>query len=179
MRTLRDKQFLVDNLCWFYRLMVASAPLLEFAIKHCPDNYLKEFYAKHLAEEQGHDEMLAKDLVGMGIDRIPCSMSAARLAGSQYYLIAHHHPAMLLGYMQALESESLPVSLIEELEATHGCELACLRHHAIHDPHHIAELDIQVVGLPEVLLKDVISNRDMTILAINAEVTLWRGETHG
>lgn len=178
MRTLQDKQFLVDNLCWFYRLMVASAPLLEFAVEHA-DGSLLQYYHKHLLEELGHDEMLAKDLVSLGVDKIPCSMSAARLAGSQYYLISHHHPCMLLGYMQALESESLPINLIDELEKTHNCKLACLRHHATHDPAHAAELELQIVSLSPILLQDVISNRDMTNIAINAELTLWRGETNG
>lgn len=178
MRTLLDKQFLVDNLCWFYRLMVASAPLLEFAVQHAEGGLLK-YYHKHLLEEYGHDEMLAKDLVSLGVDRIPGSMSAARLAGSQYYLIAHHHPCMLLGYMQALESNSLPLSLIQELEQTHNCQLECLSHHAAHDPRHAAELELQVVSLPPILLKDVISNRNVTNLAIDAEITLWRGEPNG
>lgn len=174
MRTLLDRGFLIDNLCWFYQLMVASAPLLEFAISKLGDNYLREYYSKHLTEEVGHDEMLRNDLLLMGVQDFPRSMSAARLAGSQYYLIAHHHPAMLLGYMQALESRPPKLSLVQELELHHKCTLQALRHHAIHDPHHAAELEIQIVGLPYVLLQDVIANRTAVNLAVDAEIHLWQ-----
>lgn len=179
MQDLLNKQFLTANLCWIYRLMVASAPLLEFALIHCSKGPLFDFYYKHLQEERGHDEMLAQDLVGMGVEKIPVSMSAARLAGSQYYLIAHHHPCMLLGYMQALENQSFSTAMVDELEKAHECKLSCLRHHATHDPEHSADLELQVVSLSPRLLKDVISNRNLTNLSIYAEATIWRKESNG
>lgn len=142
-----DRQFLVRTLCTVYRMIQASAPLLEFAIPRATGE-VRRYYIEHLAEEDGHDEMLRDDLVRLGVEEIPTSFAAAELAGAQYYLIAHDDPALLLGYMHALERESMPVDLVDRLSAHHGTKLTALRHHCLHDPSHCKDLDRVIGRLP-------------------------------
>lgn len=147
---LYDKPFLCSNLCFIYRMIVASAPLLEFAIERS-DGDLRDYYLKHLGEETGHDEMLQDDLLRLGVVEIPRYHRAAQIAGSQYYLIAHESPALLLGYMHALEKQATDLSLVDELSTHHGVDLTAMRHHAIHDPHHNEELETMIGRMgPEV-----------------------------
>lgn len=160
-------------MCFIYRLMVAAVPLLEFAISRAEGNVLK-YYKKHISEELGHEVMLLSDINGLGVTAIPQYLSAARLAGSQYYMIAHHHPALLLGYMQALESKPVPLSFVDELERHHKCKLTCLRHHSIHDSKHIADLDILVASLPGDILEQVAWNRNAVDTALRNQIQVWR-----
>jgi hypothetical protein len=136
---LKDRSFLIRNLCFLQRLIVASAPLLQFGMAHARGD-LHGYFAQHWEEEVGHDEMLAEDLVRLGVEDIPPCHTAASIAGSQYYLIAHEHPAMLLGYMLVLESNPLPMCAVEELERVHGVYLDSLRHHSLHDGDHAARI---------------------------------------
>ena len=149
---LYDQNFLKSNLCFIYRVIVASCPLLEFAIPKC-DGELREYYLQHLDEERDHDVMLKDDLERFGIPElmIPKYHSAAQLAGSQYYLIAHEHPALLLGYMHALEAYSLPPQTVDDLSKHHGVELKTLKHHAIHDPAHKTDLESMICKQDEEL----------------------------
>lgn len=158
---LDDRQYLIRGLCEVYRIIVASAPLLEFAIPRC-DGALLEYYERHLLEEQGHDEMLRDDLLRLGVVDIPHSHHAAQMAGSQYYLIAHEHPALLLGYMHALESGPLTVSQVDELSRIHGTELTALRHHAEHDPGHREDLEGMIAMQPEHLRELIEWNESWT-----------------
>lgn len=144
---LFDKGTLCRISCFCYRFMVASVPLLEFAIPRC-SGILQDYYKRHAEEERGHDDMLKDDLLRLGVEDIPLLHSAAQFAGSQYYLIAHEHPAMLLGYMHALERESLPIEFVDALCKHHGVELSSMRHHALHDPYHKVELEKVVATLP-------------------------------
>lgn len=141
-----DIHALKSALSFAYRLMVASAPLLEFAIPRC-EGRLRAYYERHLEEERGHDDMLRGDLAALGVDQIPASHEAARVAGSQYYLIAHDHPALLLGYMRALERDSMTPQQVDHLSAHHRVELTALRHHSVHDPLHLADLDSEITAL--------------------------------
>lgn len=136
---LKNREFLVKNLCFLQKLIVASAPLLDFATDYSGGE-LRAYYEKHLEEEEGHDEMLEADLQRLGIDDIPISYTAATIAGSQYYLVAHEHPGMLLGYIAVLETNPLPMQAVVDIEETHGVLLDSLRHHSTHDPHHSAEV---------------------------------------
>lgn len=151
----------INHLCkvfsFVYRTMVASAPLLEFAIPKS-EGALKDYYQQHLAEETGHDTMLLDDLKRLGIAEVPVSHFAAQFAGSQYYLIAHEHPALLLGYMRALESNSLPIEEVDKLCLHHKTELTALRHHAMHDPHHKQDLDTMIASLDDNLQKRILWN---------------------
>jgi hypothetical protein len=140
---LYDRAQLLELMMFIYRIIVASAPLLEFAIKHT-DGELKLYLQKHLTEETGHDRMLMSDLIEAGIVEVKDYPLAAQIAGSQYYYIAHGDPAMLLGYMLALESNCWSEQLVDELEQHHNLKLTALMHHAKHDPSHTQDL-IQVI----------------------------------
>jgi hypothetical protein len=142
-----DRGDLVKVLCFTYRRMVASEALLRFAIQHA-EGELKAWYEQHLVEETGHDKMLLDDLKRLGVVDVPSSFLAAKLCGSQYYYIAHEHPAMLLGYMHAAESRTLPVEYVDYLSAKHGTELTCMRHHSEHDPGHASEIAEQIAKQP-------------------------------
>lgn len=152
-----DRQALCNALSFFYRTMVASAPLLAFAIERS-DGALRDYYQQHYAEEVGHDEMLRRDLENLGMKEIPKFHAAAQIAGSQYYLIAHEHPAMLLGYMHALESRTVTPEIADELSKAHGVELTALKHHAEHDPHHKGDLERMIAGLDDELRSLVLWN---------------------
>lgn len=172
MSALLNRQFLIRNLCFMYRLMVASAPLLEFSIKRSKGS-LRAYYKKHLAEETGHDRMVAEDLTSLGVKEIPYDHTAASLAGSQYYLIAHHHPSMLLGYMGVLESSPLSLESIEEIEKTHGCRMGAVRLHAEHDPHHASEIQRMVDGLSKEEQQAVAWNAVNVRSTLQAEFKRW------
>lgn len=168
--------YLRASLVFVYRLMVASESLLDFALSRTK-NGLREYYEKHLEEERGHAEMLLSDLKGMGISAPPPSHLAAELAGSQYYLIAHDEPALLLGYMHALESSPMSVEKVEELQDTHKVRLSALLHHAKHDPEHALELKKQIEQLPEEVRRGVMWNRQycMALLAVAERQLQERG----
>lgn len=166
---LEDRRFLVLNLSFVYRLIVASAPLLRFAIP-LAEGELKRYYEQHLEEETDHDVMLRDDLARLGIAEPPRFFSAAELAGSQYYLIAHEHPAALLGYMHVLERNVAGQEVVDVLEEIHGAELTAMRHHAIHDPGHTAELQSQISVLPKELRKLVYWNADNVLRVLRREL---------
>jgi hypothetical protein len=147
MQPLDDFDYLKRTMKFVYQLVVASTPLLSFAILRA-EGPLKAYYEEHLKEELGHDEMLRRDLVTMGVTEFAPNHIAAQVAGAQYYLIAHTHPALLLGYMHALERDSLPVEEVDRLSKLHGVELTALRHHAKHDPEHRKDLERVIASLP-------------------------------
>lgn len=157
-----QRPFLVNNLSFIYRVIVASAPLLKFGA-HYADGDLKKYYMHHFDEEVGHDEMLRNDLFRLGVAEIDRFHAAAEFAGSQYYLIAHEHPAMLLGYMQVLEGNTVPRETVDQLETHYGVELNALRHHCDHDPKHIKEVVRQIEAQDE-------QTRDL--IRWNAECTM-------
>ncbi len=148
MLDLYNRDVLLKVMCFNYRIMVASVPLLQFALPRAEDA-TRLYYAKHIDEESGHDEMLRADIAAMGVVHVPWLHNAAQLAGAQYYFIAHHHPAMLLGYMNAFEKDSLPLSEVDKLEAHHGVKLSSMRHHATHDPAHKDDIGALIDSLDE------------------------------
>lgn len=133
---------MLDFLAFWYQVIVASEPLLEDAICMLGDDgfegELKAFYKHHLEDERHHAAWLKEDLGGHPIN---LHMTAAALAGTQYYLIRHLHPVCLMGYMQVLEGRPIDPALIEHIEREHGKQAArTLRIHAENDPNHIKEL---------------------------------------
>ena len=147
-------EFLRANLCFLHGTMTASEGLLREAIYHSKGE-LSSYFAKHLVEEIGHLEMLESELKGLGVTTILPFRAAAQVAGAQYYYIKHEHPAILLGYMRALESMAPTAPQLAELEAEHGA-LNCTRHHALHDPGHVADLEIQIDKLDAPLPKAIV-----------------------
>ena len=154
---LLNRQFLILNLCLVHDIILASPSLLEFALMGCSGE-LADYYRHHLEQERGHDAMAREDLVRLGCAEIIHYHVAAQIAGSQYYMIEHQNPAMLLGYMHVLESRALNEKAVDTLENHHGVRLSCLRHHAKHDPGHTAELERQINSLPSGLKADVLWN---------------------
>ncbi len=167
---LHDEKVLRAQLTFVYRVMVASKILLSEAEEELGilgnDQFdeLRCFFKKHYQEEESHAEWLLEDLGGSVSDDI--DFTAACVAGTQYYLIKHVHPALLLGYMQALENPA-PLALIEELEAVHGKQLLrTWRHHAEVDKDHLKEIEAIIALMPDDLKQKIEQNRIATL-------TLW------
>lgn len=154
--------FLRANLCFLHGTTVASEGLLEAAIRKLEPNDLNMYFSRHLDEETGHLAMLERDLTRLGVERILKFPAAAQLAGAQYYYIEHDHPAMLLGYMAALECSPLSIEQIDSLEAEHG-SLPCIRHHAMHDVAHGEQLRREIVSLPYALRGRVLENEQFVL----------------
>lgn len=142
-----DKSVLVNRLCFAHNMIVASIPLLEFAAARV-DGELKSYFEQHAREESGHDAVLMEDLKALGVTEVPLNIEALETVGAQYYLVAHVHPSALLGYMAALERESVHENEIEQIEKAHSIKLKCLRLHAKLDVQHIKDLDAQIASLP-------------------------------
>lgn len=172
MSALLNRRFLIQNMCFMYRIMVASAPLLEFSIP-LSKGRLRDYYLQHLDEEVGHEEMLLADLKALGVNEVSHFYAAAMAAGAQYYLVAHHHPALLLGYMHVLESQPLTLGAIEEIEAVHNCTLSALRHHAEHDPQHREDLAAMIESQPQELRSAIAWNEQCVKDLLQAEFQRW------
>lgn len=138
---LRDKAVLAANLCFLYHTMKASEHLLHVGVLTSVDVNLRDYYTKHLEEEEGHADWLLRDLTEGGVDSSTIPRQSMQMAGVQYYLMFHVNPASLLGYMAALECFPAPMELIEQLEALHGKPLLrTMRYHSEHDPKHAKDL---------------------------------------
>lgn len=162
-------EFLRANLCFLHGTMTASEGLLQAAIRKCDIDDLGLYFTRHLGEETGHLQMLERDLAALGVRTILQFPAAAQLAGAQYYYIEHEHPALLLGYMAALECHPPTVAQVDELEAEHG-PLVCTRHHAKHDIEHGRLLREEIAKLGEGLQQRVRENEAWTIQDFNSRV---------
>jgi hypothetical protein len=160
-----------------YALLRASVPLMERAALRCAElapgdpvaGPLGRYLERHIEEERGHDAWLLEDLAVAGGDpvqaatRLP-SPVVADLAGAQYYWIAHHHPAALLGYIRVLEGHAPAPWLADRLAARTGLSDAAfrtVREHAELDGGHLAELDELLDTLP-------LTPAQQTALAVSA-----------
>jgi len=159
---------LKKNLAFVHQVIVASERLLEEAYTESKDEELKEYFLSHLKEEANHAQWLKEDLAGFSIG---LNATAVSMAGSQYYLIKHVHPACLLGYMLALE-KPIAMELVDELEKTHGKPiLRTLRIHAENDPAHYADLLRQIEKQPPELRVLIEQNRAWT----QAQIASYQG----
>lgn len=163
---LGDIDTLKTNLAFMHQVIAASERLLEEAASEASGD-LKAYYLAHLEEERQHEKWLADDLLSHGVDvkKLPLMRKAVEMAGSQYYLIKHVHPACLLGYMAVLEGFPMPLELVDQLEQLHGKQLIrTLRFHAEHDPEHRKEVFrmIDKEARPEIL-----SNAVQTAIYLN------------
>lgn len=139
-------EILCMNLALIHQVIIASERLLEEAAQEA-DGELKKYYIAHLEEERGHAAWLEDDLKCAGIDvkDIPLHSITVAMAGSQYYLMKHVHPAALLGYMLVLEGLHADLSHVEKMEQMHGKEvLRTLNFHAIHDVDHKKDLFVMI-----------------------------------
>lgn len=150
---IQNRAALIDNLVFMQQLMRATEGLLQDAAD-AANGDLRAYYLEHLEEERGHAEWLANDLQQAGVSVEPLIRKAVEIAGAQYYLIKHVHPASLLGYMAVLEGCPTPLEVVEQLENLHGKDLfRTLRYHSEHDLHHRKDLFaiIDKANAPEIL----------------------------
>lgn len=172
-----DVRTLHITLSFIYRLMVAAEPLLCRAIEKS-DGELHRYFQRHLQEESGHAQILAADLARLGVVPIPRYHLAELIAGGQYYLIEHEHPAALLGYMAALEGHPQPLGDVNRLEAQYG-PINTLRIHAEHDPDHIRDIRRAIERLPGELRTLVQLNETRVQNQLRAAPSVIFGEGHG
>jgi hypothetical protein len=154
----------LDYLCAMHGVIRASVPLLDAAHRRCralPAGDplaapLAGYFARHAAEEAGHDEWILADLAALGQDparpwqRVP-PPAVAELVGSQYYWLEHHHPVCLLGYLAVLEGYPPAPALVQIVQAATGYPAAGFRtlaRHAALDPTHRDDLRRLLDELP-------------------------------
>lgn len=154
------------NLAFSMQMMVASEGLLRAGIERLQyaaeafDREVHAYFTEHLVEESGHYEWMAKDMEGEGMT---FHWGAAELAGMQYYLVEHVHPAVLLGYMLVLECFPMPLEVVDQLEAVHGAKLLrTLRYHAVHDQDHGKDVLALVESSPSELKNWIYENAIQT-----------------
>jgi len=159
-----EREVTAAFLVLLHQIMRASVPLMQFAAERC-DNLgatdrlaapLAQYYRHHISEEMDHDVWGLEDLASAGFrpDRVLSVIppaDVARLVGSQYYWIRHHHPLMLLGYIAVLEAFPPADSKINELRDRSGLPESAFRTLRVHgdlDPTHSAEIDDTFDMLP-------------------------------
>jgi hypothetical protein len=159
MLMLRHPMGVRQALSFTLQFALATEGLFEDAISRSTGS-LADHFRHHLEEERGHAEWLAEDLDGF---TMPLDSLAVAMAGSQYYLIRHVHPALLMGYTLALECP-MPMEVVEELEAIHGKRLLrTLRHHAQEDGRHRQETLVEVAKQPADIQHAIEQNRRQTL----------------
>lgn len=148
---LLDYGKLIANLVFSHQVITASERLLEEAAEESEGD-LRRYYLSHIEEERDHAKWLADDLKTAGIEvgSQPLMRLAVEMAGTQYYLIKHVHPAALLGYMATLEGMPFDLEALEVLEEAHGRDiLRTLRYHAENDLEHRKELFRVIESAPQ------------------------------
>ena len=108
---------------------------------------LQIYFARHIAEEVGHEEWLLNDLEKLGYNRLEVEASpplaeTINLVGSQLYVINYLHPAGLLGYVYLMESTPPSKTSLAFLEA-YGVKsgaMTFLSRHGQEDQRHRREL---------------------------------------
>lgn len=137
-------QDIKNSLAFTLQYMRASEQLLADAIELSPPGAVRDYYIKHLEEERDHAKWLAEDLEGYVLPDQPLAQA---LAGTMYYQIKHTSPVCLLGYMLALE-QPFSMGVLEKWEKEHPPALfRTLRHHAVVDQGHEADLLALIQGL--------------------------------
>ena len=153
------KDAALEYLVLLHQIIRASVPLMRFSLAQISARTLLrvdkelpiiDYLKKHIAEEMDHDKWLLDDLEASGCPRenvvtlLP-SRRIAHLVGSQYYLIAHHDPIAILGYIALLESAPPSKALVDGIQARSGLPAGAfrtLRTHTEVDPHHMNDLDV-------------------------------------
>ena len=158
------REITIAFLVLLHQIMRASVPLMERAAERCDQlegtdklvPLLGRYYRHHISEELQHDTWALEDLKSAGCDpaeilSITPSVEVARLVGTQYYWVHHHHPLMLLGYIAVLEAFPPAESKIDEIRDRSGLPESTFRTLRIHgdlDPTHSAEIDQTFDTLP-------------------------------
>jgi Iron-containing redox enzyme len=158
------RELAVAFLVLLHQIMRASVPLMQCAADRC--EHLKQvdqlapllgrYYRHHITEELNHDIWALEDLESAGCNpqtilSMTPSVEVARLVGTQYYWVQHHHPLMLLGYIAVLEAFPPADKEIDEIRDRSGLPDSTFRTLRIHgdlDPTHSAEIDETFDSLP-------------------------------
>jgi len=151
-------------LCLLHGAIRATVPLMEMALERSRAlaatdpvaEGVAAYLAKHIREEQGHDEWVRQDLAAIGRDpdeplRTMPGPSVANLVGAQYYWIRHHHPVCLLGHIAVLEGYPPPPAFAAVLRERTGYPwegFRTLHRHAVLDVRHRDELRHALDDLP-------------------------------
>lgn len=160
----RVAEFYPEVLFLLHSTARASVPLMQAALARsrelAPHDAvaagLLDYLAEHILEEANHDEWMLEDMELLGMPReavlrrIP-SPDIISAVGAQYYWIHHVHPVALLGYLEALEGEPVPLPAVQYAMQHSGLPAAAFRTvliHAENDPHHSADLDRLIDALP-------------------------------
>jgi hypothetical protein len=174
----------IANLIFLHDVVVASEQLLIEAAESTDrlprssfHKRLAKYYRSHLEEERDHVKWVREDLKSVDVN-VPTELPnkwATAVAGSQYYLLKHAHPAALLGYMAVLEGDPTPVELVESLENAYGEQLLrFLRIHAVKDLEHRKELFEVIDDTPNESLRWLITySTDITLDYMIQAVRTW------
>lgn len=172
---LSSRAVAIDNLVFVYHMIVASESILHECAKTA-DAKTRRYFAAHLQEEKNHAQWLKDDIecAGASVYNDVLMACAACAAGAQLYYARHVNPIVVLGYMAVLECFPMPIPIVNELERHHGEILfRTLRHHAIHDVAHGAELIRELDDVPTSLQGLVRMNALMTVRQIAHVATMF------
>lgn len=126
---------------------------------------------KHMSEEFNHHYMALSDLKKLGgdINHIHEFHSTKNLYQSQYYLIQHHSPYALLGYILFLEAASTQISDLVNMLREHYGKQCC-----VFLSEHL-ELDSGDDGHLEKALEMVskLTEHEQDVIADNIELSLF------
>ena len=174
----------IAYLSLLHTIIRASVPLMAAAadqadrLKGETNDILAAYLRQHIPEELGHDDWLLRDIAALDVDpkdlteRCP-SRPVAEVVGSQYYLILHHHPVSLLGYIAALEGCPPTPEGVENLIARSRLPRPAfdtLIRHALLDPLHTRDLDHLLDALPLTTKQegDISANAMYTLASITS-----------
>lgn len=163
---MRDRTKLLLNLAFVHQIALASETILLEAAA-LTTGPLSEYYAAHAKEETDHENWLASDLLTYGIEvqKIPRFKKAIEMVGAQYYLLKHHSPYCLLGYMLTVEGFPLPLDGVDILEELHGTEIMrTVRYHSINDLEHREDLFAMIDANP---MPEIMDSAVQTAIYIN------------
>jgi hypothetical protein len=174
---------IIANLIFVHDAVVASEQLLIEAVESTDllprssfHARLAKYYRSHLDEERDHVKWIREDLKSVSV-HVPAELPnklAMAMAGSQYYLLKHVHPAALLGYMAVLEGDPTPIELIDSLEHAYGKQLLrFVRIHALKDLEHRKELFEVIDDAPESLRGLIAYSTDNTLDYMIEAVRTW------
>lgn len=132
---------------WFqllFHVVRHSTPLMQSTLQCCqrvPDDptykIIADYMNRHLSEEQGHEDLLAEDILQMTkparfVDPIIPPRSITAMVGGQYALVEAVHPAAHLGYIALLEGFPASLERAEMLISRSGQPRKAWRTYLLH-----------------------------------------------
>jgi Iron-containing redox enzyme len=168
--------FLHDAVVASEQLLIEAAEAIDLLSQSSFHTRLATYYRSHLDEERDHVKWVREDLKSVGVNvpaELPGNLAMA-MAGSQYYLLKHAHPAALLGYMAVLEGDPTPLETIDFLEQAYGKQLLRFaRIHATKDLEHRKDLFEVIDNAPTSLRRLIAYSTDNTLDFMIAAARTW------